>query len=169
MQLSVSCIISTFAYQSLWPMRAVIQRVSTASVTIDGDLKSAIGNGFLILLGVEAADTQEDADWLAKKIVQLRVFADEAGLMNKDIKEADGDILVVSQFTLHASYKKGNRPSFIRAARPEQATPLYEYFIKQASELLDKPVYSGSFGADMKVALVNDGPVTILMDTQNKE
>jgi len=101
--------------------------------------------------------------------VQLRVFADEAGLMNKDIKEADGDILVVSQFTLHASYKKGNRPSFIRAARPEQAIPLYEHFIKQASELLDKPVYSGTFGADMKVALVNDGPVTILMDTQNKE
>jgi len=150
-------------------MRAVIQRVSTASVTIDGDMKSAIGNGFLILLGIEAADTNEDAEWLAKKIVQLRVFADEAGLMNKDIKEADGDILVVSQFTLHASYKKGNRPSFIRAARPEQAIPLYEYFIKQTSELLDKPVYSGTFGADMKVALVNDGPVTILMDTQNKE
>jgi len=169
MQLSVSCIISTFAYQYFHSMRAVIQRVSTASVTIDGDLKSAIGNGFLILLGIEAADTQEDADWLAKKIVQLRVFSDEAGLMNKDIKEADGDILVVSQFTLHASYKKGNRPSFIRAARPEQAIPLYEYFIQQTSALLDKPTYSGTFGADMKVALVNDGPVTILMDTQNKE
>lgn len=150
-------------------MRAVIQRVSTASVTINGDETSAIGNGFLILLGIETIDTPEDADWLCKKIVQLRVFADEAGLMNKDIKEANGDILVVSQFTLHASYKKGNRPSFIRAARPEQAIPLYEYFIAQMTAALGKPVQTGTFGADMKVFLVNDGPVTILMDTQNKE
>ncbi|MEI8278824.1 MAG: D-aminoacyl-tRNA deacylase [Bacteroidota bacterium] len=150
-------------------MRAVIQRVSTASVTIHGDETSAIGNGFLILLGIEAVDTPEDADWLCKKIAQLRVFADEAGLMNKDIKEADGDILVVSQFTLHASYKKGNRPSFIRAARPEQAIPLYEYFIAQMTTALGKPVQTGKFGANMKVFLVNDGPVTILMDTQNKE
>jgi len=150
-------------------MRAVIQRVSTASVTIHGEQKAAIANGFMVLLGIETEDTKEDANWLCGKIAQLRVFADDAGLMNKDIKEADGDILVVSQFTLHASYKKGNRPSFIRAARPEQAIPLYEYFIKQTAELLDKPVYSGTFGADMKVALVNDGPVTILVDTQNKE
>jgi D-tyrosyl-tRNA(Tyr) deacylase len=150
-------------------MRAVIQRVSTASVTIHGEMKSAIGIGFMILLGIEAADTKEDAEWLCKKIAQLRVFNDEAGLMNKDIKEVDGEVLVVSQFTLHASYKKGNRPSFIRAARPEQAIPLYEYFIAQMTGLLGKPTRTGTFGADMKVALVNDGPVTILMDTANKE
>ena len=150
-------------------MRAVIQRVSTASVTIHGDMRSAIGSGFLILLGVETEDTHEDADWLSSKIVQLRVFADEEGLMNKDITQADGDILVVSQFTLHASYKKGNRPSFIKAARPEHAIPLYEYFVAKLSEKLGKPVVTGVFGADMKVALVNDGPVTILMDTKNRE
>jgi D-tyrosyl-tRNA(Tyr) deacylase len=150
-------------------MRAVIQRVSQASVTINGDVKSAISYGFMILLGIEAADTREDAEWLCKKIIGLRVFADEAGLMNRDIKETGGDILVVSQFTLHASYKKGNRPSFIRAARPEQAIPLYEYFCDEMSALLGKPVSTGTFGADMKVALVNDGPVTICMDTQNKE
>ncbi len=150
-------------------MRAVIQRVSTATVTINGDMKSAIGIGFLVLLGIEAIDTQDDADWLCRKIVQLRVFADEAGLMNKDIKEVDGEIMVVSQFTLHAAYKKGNRPSFIRAARPEQAIPLYEYTVAQLTELLGKPIATGTFGADMKVALVNDGPVTIIMDTQNKE
>ena len=119
-------------------MRAVIQRVSTASVTIHGDMKSAIGNGFLVLLGVETEDTHEDADWLSGKIAQLRIFNDEQGLMNKDIKEVDGDILVVSQFTLHASYKKGNRPSFIKAARPEQAIPLYEYFVMKLSEKLGK-------------------------------
>lgn len=150
-------------------MRAVIQRVSTASVTINGDMKSAIGIGFMVLLGIEAADTEEDAEWLCGKIAQLRVFADEAGLMNKSLKEADGEVLVVSQFTLHASYKKGNRPSFIKAARPEQAIPLYEYFIKTLSQAIEKPVATGTFGADMKVALVNDGPVTILMDTKNKE
>jgi D-tyrosyl-tRNA(Tyr) deacylase len=150
-------------------MRAVIQRVSTASVTINGDMKSAIGIGFMVLLGIEAADTEEDAEWLCGKIAQLRVFADDAGLMNKSLKEADGEVLVVSQFTLHASYKKGNRPSFIKAARPEQAIPLYEYFIKTLSQAIEKPVATGTFGADMKVALVNDGPVTIIMDTKNKE
>lgn len=150
-------------------MRAIIQRVSTAAVTIHGDEKAAIGPGFLILLGIESIDTGEDAEWLCRKIVQLRVFSDEAGLMNKDIKDINGDILVVSQFTLHASYKKGNRPSFIRAARPEQAIPLYEFFIAKMTEVLGKPIYTGTFGADMKVALVNDGPVTIIMDTHNKE
>eukprot|EP01136_Pigoraptor_vietnamica_P005158 Opistho-1_new@36376 len=150
-------------------MRAVIQRVSTASVTINGDMKPAIGIGFMVLLGIEAADTEEDAEWLCGKIAQLRVFADDAGLMNKSLKEADGEVLVVSQFTLHASYKKGNRPSFIKAARPEQAIPLYEYFIKTLSQAIEKPVATGTFGADMKVALVNEGPVTIIMDTKNKE
>ena len=150
-------------------MRAGIQRVSTASVTINGDMKSSIGTGFMVLLGIETADTKEDADWLCAKIAQLRVFGDDDGKMNHDIQEAGGEVLVVSQFTLHASYKKGNRPSFIKAARPEQAIPLYEYFIQKMSARLNKPVASGTFGADMKVALVNDGPVTILMDTQNKE
>lgn len=147
----------------------MIQRVTNASVTIGADMKSAIGQGYMILLGIEAADTQEDAEWLCRKIAQLRVFADETGLMNKDLKDVDGEVLIVSQFTLHASYKKGNRPSFIKAARPEQAIPLYEYFIKQMETAIGKPVATGTFGADMKVALVNDGPVTIWMDTQNKE
>ena len=150
-------------------MRAVIQRVSTASVTIQSDLTSAIGHGFLILLGIETEDTREDAEWLCGKIAQLRIFSDDNGLMNKDIKEVNGDIMVVSQFTLHASYKKGNRPSFIKASRPEQAIPLYEYFIAALSGKLGKPVATGVFGADMKVALVNDGPVTIIMDTKDKE
>ncbi len=150
-------------------MRAVIQRVSSASVTIDGTVKSAIGYGFMVLLGIETEDTREDAEWLCSKVAQLRVFSDEAGLMNKCLKDIDGEILVVSQFTLHASYKKGNRPSFIKAARPEQAIPLYEYFISTLVQMIEKPVATGSFGADMKVALVNDGPVTIIMDTKNKE
>jgi D-aminoacyl-tRNA deacylase len=150
-------------------MRVIIQRVSSASVTIGGEVKSAIGDGFLILLGIETEDTREDADWLCGKIAQLRVFADENGQMNKDIKEKDGAILVVSQFTLHASYKKGNRPSFIKAARPEQAIPLYEYFNASLSEKSGKNVATGTFGADMKVALVNDGPVTIMMDSRNRE
>ena len=150
-------------------MRVVIQRVTNASVTINGDEKSAIGAGYLLLVGIETDDTSEDAEWLSSKIVQLRVCADEAGLMNKSIQEVDGDMLVVSQFTLHAAYKKGNRPSFIKAARPEQAIPLYEYLVAQLSALLGKPVATGTFGADMKVALVNDGPVTILMDSKNKE
>lgn len=150
-------------------MRAVIQRVSTASVSINGSMTASIGNGYMVLLGIEAEDTKEDAEWLCGKIALLRVFGDENGLMNKDIKEVNGDILVVSQFTLHASYKKGNRPSFIKAARPEQAIPLYNHFITSLSDKLEKPVATGTFGADMKVALVNDGPVTILMDTRNKE
>lgn len=150
-------------------MRAVIQRVSTASVTIHGEMKSAIGQGFMVLLGIEAADTQEDAEWLCNKIAQLRVFSDEAGFMNKSLADIDGEVLVVSQFTLHASYKKGNRPSFIKAARPEQAIPLYQHFINYMQQITGKPVATGTFGADMKVALVNDGPVTILMDTKNKE
>lgn len=150
-------------------MRVVIQRVTMASVAINDAEKATINSGFLLLLGIELADTKEDADWLCRKIVQLRIFADEAGLMNKDIAETGSDILLVSQFTLHAAYKKGNRPSFIRAARPEQAIPLYEYVIAQLSALLGKPIATGTFGADMKVTLVNDGPVTIIMDTQNKE
>lgn len=150
-------------------MRAVIQRVSSANVTIDGIITASIGYGFMILLGIETEDTIEDADWLSGKIALLRVMSDENGLMNKDIKETSGEILVVSQFTLHAAYKKGNRPSFIKAARPEQAIPLYEYFNKNISEKIERPVATGVFGADMKVALVNDGPVTIIMDTKNRE
>lgn len=150
-------------------MRAVIQRVSEASVTVNGEVKSSIGLGFLILLGVEAEDTEEDADWLCKKIAGLRIFSDEEGLMNKDLSDIKGELLVVSQFTLHASYKKGNRPSFIKAAKPDVAVPLYEHFVKHLSLLAAKQVQTGEFGADMKVALVNDGPVTITMDTKNKE
>lgn len=150
-------------------MRIVIQRVSHASVTIEGACKSAIKKGFMILVGIENADTQEDADWLCKKIVNLRVFDDENGVMNKSILDIQGEILVVSQFTLHASYKKGNRPSYIYAAKPDIAIPLYEYFCHELSEALGKPIGTGEFGADMKVELLNDGPVTICMDTKNKE
>ena len=150
-------------------MRVVIQRVSEASVTIEGKVKAAIGKGFVVLLGIETEDTAGDAEWLCSKIALLRVFADDQGMMNKDIKGISGEVLLVSQFTLHAQYKKGNRPSFIRAARPEQALPLYEYFISTLSEKAGVPVATGTFGADMKVALVNDGPVTIIMDTKNKE
>ncbi len=150
-------------------MRVVIQRVSEAGVTINGVITAAIGNGYMILLGIETEDTKEDADWLCSKIAQLRVFGDEKGLMNKDIMETSGEILVVSQFTLHAAYKKGNRPSFIKAARPEQAIPLYAHFNNKLSDLIGKPVATGTFGADMKVALINDGPVTIIMDSKNKE
>ena len=150
-------------------MRVVIQRVTSASVTIDGFETSAISRGFLILLGIETEDTAEDAEWLCGKIAQLRVFADEQGMMNNDIAETGGNIMVVSQFTLHAQYKKGNRPSFIKAARPEQAIPLYQLFIDMLSKKTGKPIYTGTFGADMKVSLVNDGPVTIIMDTKNKE
>ena len=150
-------------------MRAVIQRVTEASVTINKQITAGIGPGFMVLLGIEIADTKEDAEWLAGKIALLRVFGDENGLMNRDIMEVSGEILVVSQFTLHAAYKKGNRPSFIKAARPEQAIPLYEYFISILSEKTGSKVATGTFGADMKVALVNDGPVTIIMDTQNRE
>ena len=150
-------------------MRAVIQRVTHASVTIEGQKKAEIGNGFLILLGIEQSDNQEDIDWLTHKIVGLRVFDDEAGIMNRNIQETGGDIIVVSQFTLMASYKKGNRPSWIKAAGHEVAIPLYNTFVKQLSEALGKPVGTGEFGADMKVGLLNDGPVTICMDTKNKE
>ena len=150
-------------------MRAVIQRVKHASVTIDGNIKSAIKQGFLVLLGIEVADTQEDADWLCKKIVTLRVFDDENGVMNRSIQDVGGNILVVSQFTLMASYKKGNRPSYIRAAGHAHAIPLYEYFCKKTTETLGKEVGTGEFGADMKVELLNDGPVNICMDTKNKE
>lgn len=150
-------------------MRAVVQRVSSASVSIGGAVTAGIGRGYLVLLGIELADTAEDADWLAAKIAQLRVMADEDGNMNKDLAATNGSVLVVSQFTLHASYKKGNRPSFIKAARPEQAIPLYERFCAQMSAHIGHTVPTGTFGADMQVALVNDGPVTILMDSQQKE
>lgn len=150
-------------------MRVVIQRVSHASVTINGTCRSAIKEGFLVLLGIEEADGQEDADWLCKKIVNLRVFDDENGVMNKSILEAGGDIIVVSQFTLMASTKKGNRPSYIRAAKHETAIPLYEYLCNELSIALGNQVGTGEFGADMKVELLNNGPVTICMDTKNKE
>ena len=150
-------------------MRTVIQRVSHASVTINGVVKSAIEGGLLVLVGVEDADTEEDIQWLCKKIVGLRVFDDENGVMNKNIVDAGGDILVISQYTLFASTKKGNRPSYIRAAKPDISIPLYEQFCEELSIALGKPVGTGEFGADMKVELLNDGPVTICMDTKNKE
>lgn len=150
-------------------MRTVIQRVTHASVTIEGAVKSQINSGFLILLGIENADTEEDIEWLVRKIIGLRVFDDEDGVMNRNIMDAGGDIIVVSQFTLMASYKKGNRPSWLRAAGHETAVPLYEKFVKSLSEALGKPIGTGEFGADMKVELLNDGPVTICMDTKNKE
>ncbi|MBR3472605.1 MAG: D-tyrosyl-tRNA(Tyr) deacylase [Prevotella sp.] len=150
-------------------MRIVIQRVNSASVSIDGQVKSAIGPGYLILLGVCEEDTKEDVDWLVHKVIGLRVFDDENGVMNRSIMDVGGDILVVSQFTLYASYKKGNRPSWLRAARHEVSIPLYESFCQQLSQALGKPVGTGEFGAYMKVALENDGPVTICMDTKNKE
>ncbi len=150
-------------------MRAVIQRVAHASVTINGQVHSAIGQGLLILLGIEHGDGTEDADWLSKKISALRIFNDEQGLMNLAISDVCGEFLVVSQFTLHASTKKGNRPSFIRAARPEHAVPLYEYFASVLQQISGLPVKTGVFGADMKVALLNDGPVTIYMDSKQKE
>ena len=150
-------------------MRAVIQRVSEACVTINGQVKSSIGKGLLVFAGIEDADNKSDIEWLSGKIVNLRIFNDDQGVMNLSIKDTGGDILVISQFTLHASYKKGNRPSFIKAARPEQAIPLYDYFCDQLSAITGKRVSTGTFGADMQVALVNDGPVTIIMDTKNKE
>ena len=150
-------------------MRAVIQRVSSASVTIDGAVKSAIGPGLLILLGVGHEDGQEDLDWLVKKISGLRIFNDEEGVMNRSVVDVNGEALVVSQFTLMASTKKGNRPSYIGAAGHEKAIPMYEAFCTALSAAIGKPVGTGEFGADMKVALVNDGPVTICIDTKNKE
>ena len=150
-------------------MRAVIQRVSHASVSINGQVKSAIGPGFLILLGVCEEDTSEDVDWLVRKVAALRVFDDEQHVMNRSLMDVGGECLVVSQFTLYASYKKGNRPSWLRAARHEVSIPLYEEFCSKLSEAVGKPVGTGEFGADMQVELLNDGPVTICMDTKNKE
>lgn len=150
-------------------MRAVIQRVSRASVSIEGHVKSAIGNGYLILLGVEAEDTQADVEWLARKVAALRVFDDEDGVMNRSILDVGGEALVVSQFTLFASYKKGNRPSWFRAAPHNISVPLYEAFCRELSTLLGRPVGTGEFGANMQVEIVNDGPVTICMDTKNRE
>lgn len=150
-------------------MRTVIQRVSHASVTIDGTVRSSIGAGLLVLLGCENADKKEDISWLTRKIANLRIFDDEAGVMNKSILDVGGDILVVSQFTLWASYKKGNRPSYLRAGSHEVTVPLYEAFVKEMEQVIGKPVMTGEFGADMKVELLNDGPVTICMDTKNKE
>ena len=146
-------------------MRIVVQRVSHASVTIEGQCKSSIGKGMLILVGIEESDGQEDIDWLCKKIVNLRIFDDENGVMNKSILEDGGEILVISQFTLHASTKKGNRPSYIKAAKPEISVPLYERFCKDLSRALGKEIGTGTFGADMKVELLNDGPITILLDS----
>ena len=150
-------------------MRAVIQRVSEASVAIDGRIKSAIKNGLLVLLAVEEADSADDLEWLSGKLVRLRIFNDEQGVMNRSVQEIQGDILVISQFTLFASTKKGNRPSYSQAARPEVAIPIYESFVRKLTEQLRRPVQTGEFGADMKVTLTNDGPVTIIMDTKNRE
>jgi len=150
-------------------MRAVIQRVSKASVTIDNKIYSQIENGLLVLVGIEDADNAEDIEWLSGKIVNLRVFNDDNGVMNISVKDINGDILAVSQFTLHASTKKGNRPSYIKASKSEFAIPMYEKFIQQLSNDLGKIVGTGVFGADMKVELLNDGPVTIIIDTKNRE
>ena len=150
-------------------MKTVTQRVQYASVTIDGQVKSKIGKGLLILVGIEDRDTQEDIEWLAKKITNLRIFDDENGVMNRSCIEVEGEILVVSQFTLQASTKKGNRPSYIKASKPDVAIPMYEAFCEEVGLQLGNPVQTGTFGADMKVELLNDGPVTILIDSQNKE
>ena len=150
-------------------MKVVIQRVSQASVIIDKKKVASINEGILVLLGIEIEDIKEDSWWLANKISQLRVFSDKDGVMNKSITEIDGEIVVVSQFTLHAKTKKGNRPSYIKAAKPEQAIPLYEQFKKDLSSAISREVQSGEFGADMKVSLINDGPVTIIIDTKNKQ
>jgi D-tyrosyl-tRNA(Tyr) deacylase len=149
-------------------MIAVIQRVSESSVKIEGKIKAEIGIGLMILVGIEDADLQEDIDWLSKKIVNLRIFADDAGVMNRSVLEVGGEILLISQFTLHASTKKGNRPSYIKAARPDFAIPMYEKMILALEAELGKSIGTGEFGADMKVSLVNDGPVTIVIDTKNR-
>lgn len=150
-------------------MRIVIQRVTEASVTVEGEIIGQIGQGLLVLVGIEEVDTKQDIEWLSGKLVNLRIFEDEAGVMNKSVLDINGEVLVVSQFTLHASTKKGNRPSYIRAAKPDFAIPMYEAFIAQVERDLNKKVQTGRFGADMKVALLNDGPVTICIDSQNKE
>jgi D-tyrosyl-tRNA(Tyr) deacylase len=149
-------------------LKTVIQRVSSASVTIDGKIVADIQKGLLVLIGIEYADTQEDSDWLCQKIANLRIFGDANEVMNLSVKDIDGDIIVVSQFTLHALTKKGNRPSYIKASKPEIAIPLYENFVQQLENELGKKVQTGVFGADMKVALVNDGPVTIIIDSKNR-
>jgi D-tyrosyl-tRNA(Tyr) deacylase len=150
-------------------MRVVIQRVATASVTVEGQITGTIERGLLVLMGIEDADTKEDLEWLSGKMVNLRIFDDENGVMNKSVLDIGGSILLVSQFTLHASTKKGNRPSYIKASKPEIAIPLYEAMIAQLAKDLGKPIETGIFGADMKVQLLNDGPVTIVMDSKNKE
>lgn len=150
-------------------MRTLIQRAQHASVTIDGQLKSKIGKGLLVLVGIEDRDTQEDIEWLCKKIANLRIFDDENGVMNRSVTETEGEVMVVSQFTLHASTKKGNRPSYIHASKPDVAIPMYEAFCAEMGLQIGKEVQTGTFGADMKVELVNDGPVTIWIDSQNKE
>lgn len=150
-------------------MKAVLQRVSSASVTISEKIVAQINNGLLVLVGIEDADSQEDINWLCQKIVNLRIFGDENGIMNLSVKDIHGDVIVVSQFTLHANTKKGNRPSYIKASKPEIAIPLYESFILKMELELGKKIQTGQFGADMKVALINDGPVTILIDSKNKE
>lgn len=150
-------------------MRTVIQRVQYCSVTIDGKVKSKIGNGMLVLVGIEDRDTQEDIEWLCKKIANLRIFDDENGVMNRSAIETEGEVMVVSQFTLLASTKKGNRPSYLRASKPEIAIPMYESFCSEMALQIGKDVATGEFGADMKIELLNDGPVTILIDSQNKE
>lgn len=150
-------------------MKSVIQRVSSASVTIDSKIVADIQKGLLILVGIEDADTQEDTNWLCQKITNLRIFGDENDVMNLSVKDIDGEIIVVSQFTLHASTKKGNRPSYLKASKPEAAIPMYENFVKQIEKELGKKVQTGIFGADMKVSLLNDGPVTIVMDSKNRE
>lgn len=150
-------------------MRALIQRVTHAEVTIDGNVNGKIGKGLMVLLGVHATDTKEDIDWLVKKVSQLRIFNDADGVMNRSVMDIDGEVLVVSQFTLYASTKKGNRPSYINAAVPDIAIPLYETFVKTLSTTLSKPIPTGIFGADMQVSLCNDGPVTIMIDTKNRE
>ena len=150
-------------------MRVVLQRVASASVTVEDKIVGEIQKGIVVLVGIEDADTQEDIDWLVTKITQLRIFGDDNGVMNLSVEEVNGDVLVVSQFTLHAATKKGNRPSYIKAARPEVAIPMYEKFVSTLENKLGKKVPTGIFGADMKVALLNDGPVTIIMDSKNKE
>ncbi|MEA4985526.1 D-aminoacyl-tRNA deacylase [bioreactor metagenome] len=150
-------------------MRVVIQRVREASVAINGKINGRVGTGLLVLLGIEEADNQTDADWLAAKLVNLRIFDDENGVMNRSVFDINGEILVVSQFTLHASTRKGNRPSYIKAARPEQAIPLYTYFCQTLESISGKTIQTGIFGADMQVSLLNDGPVTIIIDSKNKE
>ena len=159
----------TFDAQRYLIMRVVIQRVTIASVTINHNIRSSIGKGLLLLAGIEDADTKDDIEWLSSKITQLRIFDDEGGVMNLSVKDTGGDILLISQFTLHASTKKGNRPSYIKASKPDIAIPVYEALIMQLEKDLGKKIYTGEFGADMKVSLLNDGPVTIIIDSKNRE